>query len=237
MNDWLTSPRPELFKLVCQIPLPDYIQTNSWKAKRFLDFFISGFLLIAFLPFIAALALLIRLSSSGPIFFRQERISQRGKPYKCLKFRTMRHGADTTPHLKILDRLIAGKNVTSDATKNNAPFKLRDDPRVTRIGRWIRRFSLDELPQLWNVFCGDMSLVGPQAPLAFEVERYQIEWLPRFCVPAGLTGPWQVMGRSRVPYARMIEMDLEYVSKWSFKKDIDLLFKTIFSVLLARGAY
>lgn len=236
MSEWLAPYNPELMKLAHQLPLPDYVQGKSWRAKRCLDFLGSAFLLITLSPLIAAAALTIRLTSTGPVFFRQERITQCGRRYKCVKFRTMVPGAEIGPHLKLLDRLIAGQNITSESKQNGAPYKLADDPRVTAIGRWIRKMSIDELPQLWNVLRGDMSLVGPQAPLAFEVERYQTEWLRRLSVPAGLTGPWQAMGRSRVTYAEMMEMDLEYVNTWSLKNDLRLLLKTIPSVLLARGA-
>jgi lipopolysaccharide/colanic/teichoic acid biosynthesis glycosyltransferase len=136
-----------------------------------------------------------------------------------------------------LDKLIMGCEADPQQQGQDVVYKLTKDPRITRIGSWLRKFSIDELPQLWNVIKGEISLVGPQAPIAFEVERYRPEWLRRLSVPAGLTGPWQVNGRGRVSYAKMIEMDLDYVANWSLKQDFVIIIKTLKAVILARGAH
>lgn len=234
---WLSTPDPKKMDEASMLPPPPYSGTFGWNVKLVLDRVISASLFALLSPLIVLLGILIRLDSDGPVFFRQERVTQRGRRFLCLKFRTMRDRADTLPHLKFLDLLIAGHHPDHAAPDGTDVFKLVDDRRVTRVGRHLRRLSLDELPQLWNVIQGDLSLVGPQAPQAFEVERYRPEWLRRLAVPAGLTGPWQVDGRGRVSYEKMICMDLHYVDHWSLKYDLALLSRTAKAVLSGRGAH
>jgi lipopolysaccharide/colanic/teichoic acid biosynthesis glycosyltransferase len=231
---WRVLPNREMLSQAADVPPPAYAASFAWRVKRWIDLAVSATALVLLSPLIAGISLAVAIGSPGPVFFRQERVTARGRRYWCLKFRTMRTNVDQSPHLRLLDQLIAGEAPTGPTS---APrFKLASDNRTTAIGRWLRRTSLDELPQLWNVFVGDISLIGPQAPLAFEVERYRPEWLERLAVPAGLTGPWQVMGRGRVPYARMIELDLDYVRNWSLRRDLRLVALTLPAVLLARGA-
>jgi lipopolysaccharide/colanic/teichoic acid biosynthesis glycosyltransferase len=235
-SPWLAPVHPERLEQAAQVPLPDYSRGARWRLKRTFDVIVSSVGLVLFLPVILVIALLIKRGSPGPIFFRQQRITRRGRRFNCLKFRTMDAAADPTPHLRLLDRLIAGYEVPPSAGRKDGPYKLVRDPRITSTGRWLRKTSLDELPQLWNVLQGDLSLVGPLAPIAFEVERYPPEWLARLSVPMGLTGPWQVYGRARVTYADMIELDLEYIRSWSLRNDLKLLILTIPSVIVGRGA-
>lgn len=236
-DEWLNIPDPQMIHQASQLPLPPYSGAIGWSVKLILDRMISAVIFILLSPLIVLVGVLIRLDSQGPVFFRQERVTQRGRRFQCLKFRTMHDGSDSSPHLKFLDQLIAGREPCRGRPNQDEAYKLTEDRRITRIGRPLRRLSIDELPQLWNVIMGEMSLVGPQAPQPFEVERYRPEWLPRLMVPAGLTGPWQVDGRGRVPYEKMIEMDLRYVQHWSFKYDLKLLLRTARAVLSGRGAY
>jgi exopolysaccharide biosynthesis polyprenyl glycosylphosphotransferase len=195
-------------------------------AKRACDVVISvaGLLLLA--PLLVAVALGIKLTSRGPVIFRQERIGLRGRPFTLLKFRTMVAGADL-----MLDKL-------RDRNEADGPlFKLREDPRVTRIGRVLRRYSIDELPQLINVVRGEMSLVGPRPPLADEVALYSDWQLDRLEVRPGITGLWQVSGRSDLPFEEYVRLDLFYVENWSIAYDLYILSKTIPMLVASRGAY
>jgi len=178
-----------------------------------------------------AIALLIRLDSPGPVLFRQLRRGYRGRLFRVLKFRTMILDAE--------QRLSDLEN--SNESAGGVLFKLREDPRVTRLGRFLRRHSLDELPQLINVLWGEMSLVGPRPLQLRDSDRLLIchpdAYTRRLQVMPGLTGPWQVGGRSEVNYERMLELDLNYVEKWSLFQDLWIICKTFLVVLLRRGAY
>jgi exopolysaccharide biosynthesis polyprenyl glycosylphosphotransferase len=195
-------------------------------AKRACDVAISALGLLALLPLFAVVALAIKATSPGPVIFRQERIGLRGRPFTLLKFRTMVAGAD-----QLLDEL-------RDRNEADGPlFKLRQDPRVTRVGALLRRYSVDELPQLWNVLRGEMSLVGPRPPLACEVALYE-EWqLDRLEVRPGITGLWQVSGRSELSFEDYVRLDLFYVENWSIAYDLFILSKTVPLLVSARGAY
>jgi len=195
-------------------------------AKRACDMLVAGLGLLVLAPPLIAVALAIKLSSPGPVIFRQERIGLRGRPFTLLKFRTMTAGADL-----LLDGL-------RDRNEADGPlFKLRDDPRVTRVGRILRRYSIDELPQLVNVLKGEMSLVGPRPPLASEVALYE-EWqLDRLEVRPGITGLWQVSGRSELSFEDYVRLDLFYVENWSIAYDLFILSKTIPLLVSGRGAY
>ncbi len=188
-----------------------------------------GFILLT--PVIVLIAMLIRLEGRGPIFFRQFRRGYRGRLFQVIKFRTM--CTDAEQQLCALEE--------SNESAGGVLFKLRQDPRVTRLGRFLRHYSLDELPQLINIVCGDMSLVGPRPLqlrdsdllLALDPEAYA----ERLQVMPGLTGPWQVSGRSELNYEQMLELDLNYVEKWSNWLDIKIICKTFFVVLTRHGAY
>jgi exopolysaccharide biosynthesis polyprenyl glycosylphosphotransferase len=195
-------------------------------AKRACDVIVSGLGLVALLPLFAVVALAIKATSPGPVIFRQERIGLRGRPFTLLKFRTMVVGADL-----LLAQL-------RDQNEADGPlFKLRQDPRVTRVGAVLRRYSIDELPQLWNVLKGEMSLVGPRPPLADEVALYE-EWqLDRLEVRPGITGLWQVSGRSELSFEDYVRLDLFYVENWSIAYDLFILSKTIPLLVSTRGAY
>jgi lipopolysaccharide/colanic/teichoic acid biosynthesis glycosyltransferase len=172
------------------------------------------------------IAAAVRLSSPGPVLYRQERVGAYGARYTMYKFRSMRDGADAQ-----LQQLLA-QNEGSGLL-----FKMRHDPRVTPVGRWLRRFSLDELPQLFNVLGGSMSLVGPRPPLPQEVERYDTSIRRRLLVKPGLTGLWQISGRSDLSWEESVRLDLRYVENWTLALDLLILWKTASAVLRSRGAY
>jgi lipopolysaccharide/colanic/teichoic acid biosynthesis glycosyltransferase len=200
-------------------------------AKRAVDLTGAFVGLTLLTPVILTIAVLIRLEARGPILFRQLRRGYRGQLFRVLKFRTM--SVDAEQRLHALE--------DSNESAGGVLFKLRDDPRVTRLGRFLRRYSLDELPQLINVLYGEMSLVGPRPLqlrdsdklLALDPEAYA----QRLQVMPGLTGPWQIGGRSEVDYQRMVELDVDYVNNWSLGRDLRIIAKTFFVVLLQRGAY
>ena len=192
--------------------------------KRALDVLVSGFLLIATIPFLPLLAIFIRMDSPGPLFYKADRIGLKGRNFRCYKLRTMVTDADLQ------------KEKLREANEREGPcFKIENDPRMTRIGRWLRRYSLDELPQLWNVLWGDMSLVGPRPHPVDDYQRYSVEHLRRLDVSPGLTGLWQVMARSDPSFETNMALDLEYIENWSFGLDVGILLKTIPAVLRAEG--
>jgi lipopolysaccharide/colanic/teichoic acid biosynthesis glycosyltransferase len=193
--------------------------------KRLIDVVLAVAALLVIWPLLAVLGLAVRVSSAGPALFRQERIGRGKRPFTMLKLRTMVDGAD---------RLVAG--LLDETGADQRFYKFRGDPRITRAGRWLRRWSLDELPQLWNVVRGDMSLVGPRPGLASEVEVYESWQLARLAVRPGLTGTWQVSGRSEVGFDDCVRMDLAYIENWSVRGDLIILAKTIPAVLRRRGA-
>ena len=177
-------------------------------------------------PFLALVALIVRLDSPGPAFYGQTRVGRGGREFTVYKFRTMRVGADQEiPTL-------AGLNEVKGIT-----FKIREDPRRTRVGKVLRRWSIDEFPQFYNVLRGDMSLVGPRPPLPSEVAKYEDWHMKRLEVSPGITGLWQVMGRSDLPFAEMVLMDIYYIENWSLGLDIRLLLQTVPTVLTGKGAY
>ncbi|MPZ48152.1 MAG: sugar transferase [Dehalococcoidia bacterium] len=193
--------------------------------KRIVDICGAGFLLAALSPIMAAIALFIRLDSPGTILFRQQRPGRDMSPFTMLKFRTMREGSDKIP-AEVLREAGFG------------PLQKRNvDPRITRSGRILRRYSLDELPQLMNVVRGDMSLVGPRPLLGWEIEGLKEQMELRASVRPGLTGLWQVSGRSNLSFEEMLRLDLEYAEKRSFLMDARILLKTIPAVLTGDGAY
>jgi lipopolysaccharide/colanic/teichoic acid biosynthesis glycosyltransferase len=195
--------------------------------KRVIDLLGAAAGLIALSPVLAALAAVVKLDSAGPVLFWQERVGFGGRPFKILKFRTMVNGADGAKSS------MAHLNSTGDPRL----FKIPNDPRVTRIGRWFRRWSLDELPQLWNVLAGDMSLVGPRPFFQSDLPLYQAHHFSRLGAKPGLTGLWQVSGRSDiVVFEEVVRLDTEYIREWSLLLDLRILLRTIPAVLRRRGA-
>jgi len=196
-------------------------------AKRLLDLLVAGVGLIVALPVLLVAAALIKLDSRGPVLYRHVRLGRGGRPFVCYKLRTMAAGAGDGIHRERMRRVITTRAV-------NVPF--HEDPRITRVGRWLRRASLDELPQLWNVLHGEMTMVGPRPPLPYEVECYQDWQLARLAVRPGLTGYWQVFGRGRVSIQEMCRMDLQYIRQRTLLMDLQLLLLTSLVVLSGRGA-
>ncbi len=209
------------------------IKPRYRRAKRTLDLAMTLLLLPFCCVVMGVIALLIRLDSPGPIFFRQKRVGQHGVEFDFLKFRSMYVNSDDTTHRAAVEQFMNGQllNGSSPAT----PYKLDKDQRITRIGTFIRKTSLDELPQFFNVLRGDMSLVGPRPPLPYEVEHYSTHDKLRLVGKPGLTGIWQVYGRSCVSFAEMVEMDITYLRKQSLSQDLKLILLTIPVMLFARG--
>jgi len=195
-------------------------------AKRILDVALASALLVLLSPVMAIVAALIRLDSGGPVLFRQRRVGQSGEPFDMLKFRSMYHKSDATVHMIAVKRYMQGERLDTRRT-TDAPYKLADDPRITRVGKFIRKTSLDELPQLWNVLTGEMSLVGPRPPVPYEVELYTHREMLRLECKPGLTGPWQVYGRNTVTFKEMIEMDIGYLENRSIWYDLKLIVLTV----------
>ncbi len=201
---------------------------------RALDFVVALILLVALFPLMLVIAAAIRIESPGPSLFRQRRIGRSLAPFTLNKFRTMRQGVGHEVHREFVLSLIAGQE--PPAAEGKPRFKLASDDRVTRVGRVLRQTSLDELPQLWNVVRGEMSLVGPRPPIPYEVEHYPPHWFKRFAVKPGVTGLWQVSGRSELTLEEMIALDVEYVRRRSPWLNIWILLRTVPVVLSRRGA-
>ena len=204
-------------------------------AKRLMDVLVSSSLLVALAPLLGALALAVRLDSPGPILFRQERVGERGRVFTCLKFRSMRVAADTAPHRAYAAAFIQGQ-AGQPPTAGGGVYQLVEDERVTRVGRWLRRTSLDELPQLWNVLRGEMSLVGPRPPIPYELQFYQDTHFQRLAARPGITGLWQVSGRNTTTFEEMVALDLAYIRHPSLRQDVWILLRTLPVVLACRAA-
>jgi lipopolysaccharide/colanic/teichoic acid biosynthesis glycosyltransferase len=201
---------------------------------RALDVLGAAIMLIALSPLLGAIALAIKLDSPGPVLFRQRRVGRDREPFMVNKFRTMHDGVAHDQHREFVLGLIKGE------PQHDAPrpyYKMIGDTRVTRFGRILRRSSLDELPQLWNVLRGEMSLVGPRPAIPYEVEHYPPHWFARFAVKPGLTGMWQVSGRSEVTLEEMVRLDVEYARRRSLWLNLSILARTVPAVLGARGAW
>jgi exopolysaccharide biosynthesis polyprenyl glycosylphosphotransferase len=192
--------------------------------KRGMDVILSSAALLVLSPLIAAIALAIKFESPGPMFYTSDRVGRKGRKFGCHKFRTMVRDADNMlaqlQHLNERDGVL---------------FKISNDPRITRLGRFLRKYSLDELPQLWNVLKGDMSLVGPRPPIASEVRQYELDHLRRLDVLPGITGLWQVEGRTNPSFASYIALDMEYVDRWNLRLDFRILLKTAAVVVAGTG--
>jgi len=201
---------------------------TGWRRllKGAMDRLCAALAILAIAPVMLAIAIAVRLSDGGPVLYRQVRVGVHGRHYTMYKFRSMVADADTQR-----DALLEHNE------GSGLLFKMRQDPRVTPIGRWLRRFSLDELPQLFNVLTGSMSLVGPRPPLPQEVERYDTSIRRRLLVKPGLTGLWQISGRSELSWEESVRLDLRYVENWSLALDLLILWKTAAAVVRSRGAY
>ena len=203
-------------------------------AKRALDLSAAVVGLLLLSPVFALLALLIRRDSEGPALFRQTRIGRFGQPFTCYKFRTMYQNASEQAHRAYIEAYSQGQ--VAAANNPDAPFKLERDPRITPLGRFLRRSSLDELPQLINVVKGDMSLVGPRPDVAYSVALYKAWHKLRLATQPGLTGLWQIKGRGRVSYEEGMRLDCDYVQQQCLRLDIEILLQTLPAVLSMRGA-
>lgn len=207
--------------------------------KRAVDVTGSSLALMILLPLFALIALLIKLTSKGPVIFRQDRVGERGRIFKCFKFRSMHAVNDPSIHKEYVRKLISGSRTSTSAGEEaGAVYKIKHDPRVTPFGRLLRRTSLDELPQFWNVLKGDMSLVGPRPAIPYEIESYDVWHRRRLLdVKPGITGLWQVCGRSRTTFDEMVRLDLRYAGNWSIWLDLQILLRTPRAVLSGEGAY
>jgi exopolysaccharide biosynthesis polyprenyl glycosylphosphotransferase len=213
----------------------------SFFIKTLMDVFGSLAGIIIFSPLFVGIALLVKYSSPGPVFFRQERVGLFGKVFTFLKFRTMYVNEDMEIHKQFVTKFISGQedeNTETEKAEKEIIYKIKDDPRVTRIGRFLRKTSLDELPQLLNVLKGDMSLVGPRPPIPYEYEQYDVWHKGRILeFKPGITGLWQVEGRSLTTFNEMVRLDIKYIREWSLWLDIKILLKTPWVVLKGKGAY
>jgi exopolysaccharide biosynthesis polyprenyl glycosylphosphotransferase len=192
--------------------------------KRAFDLAFSSLALLGLAPLMAAIAIAIKLDSPGPVFYPAERLGKKGRVFRCLKFRTMAQDADQ--HLAEL---------LSRNERDGVLFKVTNDPRVTRLGRFLRKYSLDELPQFWNVLKGEMSVVGPRPPLASEVEQYKLSHLRRLDVMPGITGLWQVQGRRDPSFASYVSLDMTYIDHWSIWLDFQIILRTVAVVFAGSG--
>ncbi|MDB6108597.1 MAG: glycosyl transferase [Pedosphaera sp.] len=194
--------------------------------KRTFDIVASLLLLLVLSPVFLLIALVVRLEDGGPVFFAQTRVGRHGQEFKMFKVRSMCHDAEAR-----LATLVAQNKHTEGIT-----FKITDDPRITRVGRWLRKFSLDELPQLYNVLIGDMSLVGPRPPLPREVRRYTLTDHRRLAATPGITCFWQISGRSEIDFSGQVKLDIDYIERQCFWVDLKILAKTLPAVISSKGA-
>lgn len=207
---------------------PTRLELPSLVVKRVTDLVLASLMLLLAIPVMAVIALCIKLESSGSVFFRQRRVGLGGREFMMWKFRSMYHEAEARRE----------EVLHLNAYRDVRLFKLREDPRITRIGRLLRRFSLDELPQLFNILAGDMSLVGPRPPLPTEVATYEPKHLVRLSVVPGLTGPWQVNGRNLITdFEEVVRLEREYIETWSLRSDLEIILRTVGVVLSGKGAY
>lgn len=222
-------------------PTGEGLRKRSWWEsfiKRFIDVAVSLFVLVVGFPFLLPIALLIKLTSQGPVFFKQKRVREKGHIFTLYKFRTMKTGSDDTPHRDFTRHFIQGRTPHSRLDENSSGiYKLTNDPRVTAVGSFLRKTSLDELPQFINILKGEMTIVGPRPPLQYEFDYYEDWHKLRMKVKPGLTGLWQVSGRSRVPFNEMVMLDLYYIENWSLLLDLRIMSKTLPVMLAGIGGY
>jgi exopolysaccharide biosynthesis polyprenyl glycosylphosphotransferase len=209
----------------------------SDKLKRPMDLLLAMLLLVPLSPLMLLIALLIKLDSRGPALYLQERVGKHGRPFRMYKYRSMRVGADEGVH-RAYATLLIRENLRPEELGQHGQrsLKMQNDPRITRVGAFLRRTSLDELPQLLNVVRGEMALVGPRPPMPYEVAVYQDWHRRRLEVTPGITGLWQVSGRNRVSFEQMVRMDLHYIEHQSLLLDLHILFQTPLAMLTGSGA-
>ena len=203
--------------------------------KRTFDLIIAALVIALLFPIWLLIALLIKLDSKGPVFYTQERVGMDGRLFLLYKFRTMKAGADSETHREYQRAFIAGRAEANLGNDQKPTYKLLADPRITRIGKLLRRTSIDEIPQLLNVLRGDMSLVGPRPPIPYEVEAYELWHRKRLDMKPGLTGLWQVSGRNRLPFEEMVRLDLFYIENWSLLLDLKIILRTGWVMLSGEG--
>jgi len=238
-EDWDERSRADDTESVFHVPLHENKPKRpSLLVKRAMDISGSILALLVGLPLFIGIAIAIKLTSPGPVLFCQQRMGRYGGKFNFLKFRSMYVNNDAAIHREFVQALIANGNGCRQTLGDPSPYKLTADPRVTPLGQFLRKTSLDELPQFLNVLKGDMSLVGPRPPIPYEVERYRA-WHRRRLLAAkpGITGLWQVAGRSRVKFDDMVRMDLRYAASWSLWLDIKILLKTPLAVFSTNGAH
>lgn len=211
------------------------LSNSSRILKRTFDIIVSALAIALLLPLWLLIALLIKLDSRGPVFYTQERVGMDGRLFLLYKFRTMKADADPELHREYQRAFIAGRAEANLGNEKKPTYKLLADPRITRIGKMLRRTSLDEVPQLLNVLLGDMSIVGPRPPIPYEVEAYELWHRKRLDMKPGLTGLWQVSGRNRLPFEEMVRLDLFYIENWSLLLDLKIILRTGFVMIGGEG--
>jgi exopolysaccharide biosynthesis polyprenyl glycosylphosphotransferase len=202
--------------------------------KRVVDIVVASLLLLVLSPVLLLVAALVKLTSKGPVLYVQQRVGRAGQPFRFSKFRSMYTDARDKVHRQLMEKVIQNGEA-GESDKNGPVYKLKNDPRITPLGRFLRRFSVDELPQLLNVIKGDMSLVGPRPAVPYEVKQYRDRHRRRLEALPGITGLWQVSGRNRLSFEEMVELDIHYIENWSPGLDTRIFFKTIAAVLFSRG--
>ena len=223
----IQNPINNFFKEVRIIFSTHWMNHGADVIKRILDIIISGTGILVLIPVFSLTALVIKLESNGPVFFKQIRVGKYGETFLMWKFRSMFVDAEARKE----------KLLNNNEMKDGVIFKLKDDPRITKAGKFIRKASIDELPQLWNVFIGNMTLVGPRPPIPSEVSEYSLEDRYRLDMKPGITCLWQISGRSLIPFKEQVQLDLKYIKTRNLFKDIKILIMTIPAVLMSRGAY
>ncbi len=228
----------EAHGLTREQPLTRIVSEPRWLSvsRRLFDLVFAGALILLFSPILIGVALAVRLDSHGPALFRQRRVGYGEHEFTLFKFRSMRLDADPRGHQEYVTALIKGEDATAGSVDGKDLYKLAVDNRITPVGRWIRKWSIDELPQLFNVVLGDMTLVGPRPAIPYEVAEYPSWYLKRFSVKPGLTGFWQVSGRNERTYEEMVRLDIEYAERRSLWLDLSILLKTPWTVLSRKGA-
>jgi exopolysaccharide biosynthesis polyprenyl glycosylphosphotransferase len=203
-----------------------WLATSTDCTKRAFDILVSGIALACLSPLFLLIAVLVKIEDRGPIFFAQTRVGQFGREFKMFKIRSMCLDAEQR-----LQHLLA-----NNSHKEGVTFKIKDDPRITRIGKWLRKFSLDELPQFYNVLIGDMSLVGPRPPVPREVAKYSLAHRRRLAIKPGITCIWQISGRSEIDFSGQVQLDVNYIESQSFWTDLKILSLTVPAVISGKGA-
>ena len=217
-NEWRTQLRRRLWSFTVK---------SSYRLKRILDLLGSGIGILVLSPLFLLLAVAVKLTSPGPIIFTQTRVGRHGRHFRFYKFRSMYIDAEARK----------AELLSQNQSADGVIFKMKNDPRITPVGKWLRKLSLDELPQLFNVFLGDMSLVGPRPPVPSEVREYTLEDRKRLNVIPGITCIWQISGRSEIPFHEQVKLDKDYIRNHGFWSDVKILLKTIPAILSGRGVY